>query len=67
MVLGTSSAALPLLEDYGRIGHRPTQFPNAYSQQGRIWPLPVYADLTVDQQRPSSILFAPVRSYKESL
>ena len=42
--------ALPFLEDYGRFGHRPKQFPNAYSQQGRILSLPMFADITVDQQ-----------------
>jgi dTDP-4-amino-4,6-dideoxygalactose transaminase len=42
--------ALPFLEAYGRFGRRPEQFPNAYRQQGRILSLPMFAEMTVDQQ-----------------
>ena len=42
--------ALPFLEAYGRFGRRPEQFPNAYRQQGRILSLPMFAEITVDQQ-----------------
>jgi dTDP-4-amino-4,6-dideoxygalactose transaminase len=43
--------ALPFLEAYGRFGHRPEQFPNAYRQQGRILSLPMFAEITADQQK----------------
>ena len=43
--------ALPFLEAYGRFGHRPDQFPNAYRQQGRILSLPMFAEITADQQK----------------
>jgi dTDP-4-amino-4,6-dideoxygalactose transaminase len=43
--------ALPLLEAYGRLGHRPEQFPNAYRHQGRILSLPMFAEITAQQQK----------------
>ena len=43
--------ALPFLEAYARFGHRPEQFPNAYRQQSRILSLPMFAEITADQQR----------------
>ncbi len=43
--------ALPFLAAYSRFGHRPEQFPNAYAQQSRILSLPIFAEITVDQQR----------------
>jgi dTDP-4-amino-4,6-dideoxygalactose transaminase len=44
-------AALPFLPAYQRFKHRPKQFPNAYRQQGRILSLPMFAEITADQQR----------------
>jgi len=43
--------ALPFLEAYSRYGHRPEQFPNAYRQQSRILSLPMFAEITADQQK----------------
>ncbi len=44
-------AALPFLPAYGRLNHRPEQFPNAFRQQSRILSLPMFAEITPDQQR----------------
>jgi dTDP-4-amino-4,6-dideoxygalactose transaminase len=44
-------AALPFLAAYSRLKHRPEQFPNAHYQQGRILSLPMFAEITADQQR----------------
>jgi dTDP-4-amino-4,6-dideoxygalactose transaminase len=41
--------ALPFLEAYSRLGHRPEQFPNAYGQQSRILSLPMFAEITREQ------------------
>jgi dTDP-4-amino-4,6-dideoxygalactose transaminase len=43
--------ALPFLEAYERFGHRPEQFPNAHRQQSRILSLPMFAEITAEQQR----------------
>jgi dTDP-4-amino-4,6-dideoxygalactose transaminase len=43
--------ALPFLEAYGRLKARPGQFPNAHRHQGRILSLPMFAEITEDQQR----------------
>jgi dTDP-4-amino-4,6-dideoxygalactose transaminase len=43
--------ALPFLPAYSRFAHRPQQFPNAYRQQSRILSLPMFAEITLDQQR----------------
>src|ERR1700704_1062643 len=43
--------ALPFLDAYKRLGHRPEQFPNAHRQQSRILSLPMFAEITADQQR----------------
>lgn len=43
--------ALPFLEAYSRFGHRPEQFPNAYRQQTRILSLPMFAEITGQQQQ----------------
>lgn len=43
--------ALPFLEAYSRFGHRPEQFPNAHRQQSRILSLPMFAEITEDQQK----------------
>lgn len=43
--------ALPFLEAYSRLGHRSEQFPNAHRQQSRILSLPMFAEITADQQK----------------
>ena len=43
--------ALPFLEAYRRLGHRPEQFPNADRHQGRILSLPMFAEITAQQQQ----------------
>ena len=43
--------ALPFLAAYQRFGHRPEQFPNAHGDQGRILSLPMFAEITAEQQR----------------
>ena len=43
--------ALPFLEAYSRFGCRPEQFPNAHRQQSRILSLPMFAEITPDQQK----------------
>jgi dTDP-4-amino-4,6-dideoxygalactose transaminase len=42
--------ALPFLAAYGRLDHRPEQFPNAFRQQSRILSLPMFAEITREQQ-----------------
>jgi dTDP-4-amino-4,6-dideoxygalactose transaminase len=42
--------ALPFLEAYRRFGHLPEQFPNAHRHQGRILSLPMFAEITAQQQ-----------------
>jgi dTDP-4-amino-4,6-dideoxygalactose transaminase len=41
---------LPFLAAYSRLAHRPGQFPNAYRQQGAILSLPMFAEITREQQ-----------------
>jgi dTDP-4-amino-4,6-dideoxygalactose transaminase len=43
--------ALPFLAAYSRLKHRPEQFPNAHRQQARILSLPMFAEITAEQQR----------------
>jgi dTDP-4-amino-4,6-dideoxygalactose transaminase len=43
--------ALPFLAAYSRLGHRPEQFPNAFGDQSSILSLPMFAEITEDQQR----------------
>jgi dTDP-4-amino-4,6-dideoxygalactose transaminase len=43
--------ALPYLEAYRRFGHGPEQFPNAHRHQGRILSLPMFAEITAQQQK----------------
>ncbi len=43
-------AALPFLAAYSRLKHRPEQFPNAFRQQSRILSLPMFAEITAEQQ-----------------
>jgi dTDP-4-amino-4,6-dideoxygalactose transaminase len=42
--------ALPFLAAYSRLRHRPEQFPNAFGQQSRILSLPMFAEITREQQ-----------------
>ncbi len=42
--------ALPFLGAYERFHHRPDQFPNASRDQGRILSLPMFAEITRQQQ-----------------
>jgi dTDP-4-amino-4,6-dideoxygalactose transaminase len=42
--------ALPFLAAYSRLRARPEQFPNAHGQQGRILSLPMFAEITREQQ-----------------
>ena len=43
--------ALPFLPAYKYLGGEPAQFPNAFRNQSRILSLPIYPEMTVDQQR----------------
>ena len=43
--------ALPFLAAYSRFKHRPEQFPNAHADQSRIVSLPMFAEITREQQR----------------
>jgi dTDP-4-amino-4,6-dideoxygalactose transaminase len=43
--------ALPFLAAYGRLKHRPEQFPNAFGQQSKILSLPMFAEITPGQQK----------------
>lgn len=40
--------ALPFMEAYAHLGHKPEDFPVAYSQMGRLLSLPMYSELTRD-------------------
>jgi dTDP-4-amino-4,6-dideoxygalactose transaminase len=42
--------ALPFLAAYSRYQHRPEQFPNAHADQGKILSLPMFAEITREQQ-----------------
>lgn len=42
--------ALPFLPAYAHLGHRPEDFPETHRLQGRILSLPIYSELTEDQQ-----------------
>ena len=42
--------ALPFLEAYRRFAARPEQFPNAHRDQSRILSLPIFAEITREQQ-----------------
>jgi dTDP-4-amino-4,6-dideoxygalactose transaminase len=42
--------ALPFLAAYSRLNARPEQFPNAFRSQGRILSLPMFAEITREQQ-----------------
>jgi dTDP-4-amino-4,6-dideoxygalactose transaminase len=43
--------ALPFLEAYRRFNHRAEQFPNARRHQGQILSLPIFAEITAQQQQ----------------
>lgn len=43
--------ALPFVEAYQRLKLRPEQFPNAYLHQSRILSLPMFAEITAQQQK----------------
>jgi dTDP-4-amino-4,6-dideoxygalactose transaminase len=43
--------ALPFLESYRRFDHHAEQFPNAHRHQGRILSLPMFAEITAQQQQ----------------
>ena len=42
--------ALPFLVAYSRYRHKPEQFPNAFADQGKILSLPMFAEITREQQ-----------------
>lgn len=42
--------ALPFLPAYQRLGHVPADFPNAWHNQSRVLSLPLYPELTPEQQ-----------------
>jgi len=42
---------LPFVPAYSRFGHRPEEFPNAYRDQSKILSLPMFAEITPEQQR----------------
>jgi dTDP-4-amino-4,6-dideoxygalactose transaminase len=42
--------ALPLLPAYARLAHRPEQFPRAFDDQNKILSLPMFAEITSEQQ-----------------
>src|SRR5215468_11308588 len=42
--------ALPLLAAYSRFNHRPEDFPNAVGDQAKILSLPMFAEITAEQQ-----------------
>lgn len=43
--------ALPFLPAYERLGHRPSDFPNAFAHQSRILSLPLYPEMTAVQMQ----------------
>ena len=42
--------ALPFLQAYSYLGHKPDDFPVAYQNQSRILSLPIFSELTAEQQ-----------------
>jgi dTDP-4-amino-4,6-dideoxygalactose transaminase len=38
--------ALPFLPAYARLGHAPSDFPNAYRNQSRILSIPIFPEMT---------------------
>jgi dTDP-4-amino-4,6-dideoxygalactose transaminase len=43
--------ALPFLPAYARLGRRPEEFPNAFRHQARILSLPMFAEISREQQQ----------------
>lgn len=43
--------ALPFLPAYSRFGAKPQDFPNAYRNQGLILSIPIFPEITAEQQR----------------
>ena len=41
--------ALPFLPAYSRLGHQPTDFPNAHRNQSRILSIPIFPEMTAPQ------------------
>lgn len=52
--------ALPFLPAYARLGHAPSDFPNAHHNQSRILSLPIFAEMTEAQ---IEAVVAAVRSF----
>jgi dTDP-4-amino-4,6-dideoxygalactose transaminase len=52
--------ALPFLPAYRRLGHRPADFPVAYGHQSRILSLPMFPEMTAEQQ---AAVVAGVRAF----
>jgi dTDP-4-amino-4,6-dideoxygalactose transaminase len=44
------SSALPFYKAYDYLGHQPEDFPNAFHNQSRILSLPIFPEITVEQQ-----------------
>lgn len=58
--------ALTFLEAYKRLGHRPEQFPNAQRNQTCILSLPLFAEITKEQQATVIDLIAGFRADVQS-
>ena len=43
--------ALPFYEAYARLGHKPSDFPNAFSHQSEILSLPIFPFMTEEEQK----------------
>ena len=41
--------ALPFYAAYAYLGHKPSDFPNAYTNQGKILSIPIYPEITEEQ------------------
>jgi dTDP-4-amino-4,6-dideoxygalactose transaminase len=41
--------ALPFYPAYDYLGHRPSDFPNAYRDQNEILSIPIYPEMTIGQ------------------
>jgi dTDP-4-amino-4,6-dideoxygalactose transaminase len=53
----TEDVVVPEVAAYRRLGHRPEQFPNAHRDQSRLLSLPMFAEITPEQQRSVIDLF----------
>jgi dTDP-4-amino-4,6-dideoxygalactose transaminase len=54
--------ALPFLPAYERLGHQPADFPSAYRNQSRILSIPIFPEMTTEQQHAVA---DAIRSFKE--